>query len=325
MVKRGLFRIKPGSNDMPWPTTFSLELTNKCNLHCITCPREYGYGKAMQPGNMDNELAFRVIDECIPYAQSMGLTGMGETLYAQNLLDVAKYIKLKKPSIITFISTNANLTDFIERITPVLPFIDTVQISTDGVGEIYENVRHGATFSLLDENLTKLKPLADKNGVAMMFNMVMNRRNYKALADLVEYAASKGVKYVNFTYINLASLTSIDTSYYKFFESEEFLAEKKRLKEAIARHPEIEVTGIDFPGNPGFKKCPFVYNHFQINWNGEVPPCCAKPFTKEYSFGNVKDSNLRAVLNSDRAKEFRSHLNTDGCPPFCSKCTFVNV
>lgn len=321
---RGKFR-KDAMKPIPHPYTLMLELTNKCNLHCVTCPREYGYGRQMSIGNMSTELAKSIIDQSYKYLMSIGLTGMGETLFAANLLEVAKYVKSKKKSILIFISTNANMPDFIERVTPVLPYINTVQISTDGVGKVYEDVRHGASFKLLDENLTQILPLSQKHKVDLMFNMVITKINYSQMADVLEYAAAKGVKYVNFTYFNLASVTSVTTDYYQFFSSDEFRREVERLKAAAAKHPEVKMTGIDFPGNPGIHKCQLMWNHFQINHDGEVPPCCAKPFSKEYSFGNVTSTPLMEVLNSRRALEFRQCC-VNGTPhPFCSKCHFLEL
>lgn len=310
---------------IPYPTTLMLELTNKCNLHCVTCPREYDYGKVMRLGNMDKALAFKIIDECYPYLQSIGLTGMGETLFAPVLQEVAAYIKAKKPSIVIFISTNANIPDFIEKITPVLPFIDTVQISTDGVNDIYETIRHGASFALLASNIAALAPLAAAHNVDMMFNMVLTELNYRAMPQVVEFAAENGIRFVNFTYFNLASVTDIPLEYYRFFASDDF---KRMLAEteAMARkYPEIEVTGLDFPGHPGIRKCPLVWNHFQINYDGEVPPCCAKPFSKEYSFGNVSDKPVMAVLNSAKAKEFRRCWVENRPHEFCRKCHFLHL
>ena len=326
LAKRFMYGVhRDARKDIPYPTTLMLELTNKCNLHCVTCPREYDYGKAMRLGNMEKALAFKIIDECYPYLQSIGLTGMGETLFAPVLQEVAAYIKAKKPSIVIFISTNANMPDFIEKITPVLPFIDTVQISTDGVNDIYENVRHGASFELLARNIAALAPLAAAHGVDMMFNMVLTELNYRAMPSVVEFAAQNGIRFVNFTYFNLASVTDIPIGYYQFFASAGFQQMLAETKVMARKYPEIEVTGLDFPGNPGIRKCPLVWNHFQINYDGEVPPCCAKPFSKEYSFGNVSDRPVISVLNSAKAKEFRRCWVENQPHEFCRKCHYVHL
>ena len=110
-----------------------LELTNHCNLHCTTCPREYAYGNQMDRGYMPPDKAKAIIDELSPYQDSIGLTGHGETLLYPHLAEVARYIKQKKASIVTSFSTNANMHGFIDKVKPVLPYIDTIQISVDGI------------------------------------------------------------------------------------------------------------------------------------------------------------------------------------------------
>ncbi len=309
---------------IPYPTTIMLELTNKCNLHCVTCPREYGYGRKMRLGNMDSALARKIVDEVIPYIQSIGLTGMGETLFAPNLLEIARYIKEKKKSVIIAISTNANIPDFTEKISPVLPYIDTVQVSMDGVGDVYENVRHGASFSLFERNVTDLVPLAEGKA-SVMFNMVITRLNYTDMAAVIRFAAEKGVKFVNFTYFNLASITDVDESYYDFFATDEFQEKLREAKETARQCKGVEVTGLDFPGNPGIRKCPLMWNHFQINYDGEIPPCCAKPFSAEYSFGNVSTEKLIDVVNSPAAMSLRNSWVTGKVNPFCAKCHYLKL
>lgn len=311
---------------VPWPSTFSLELTNKCNLHCIMCPREYEYGKCMVPGEMPTDLAKKLVDETYPYVQSMGLTGMGETLFAPNLVEVASYIKSKKKSIVIFISTNANFPDFIDKARNVLPYIDTIQVSTDGVGETYESVRKGASFSLLEHNLSQLVPMAQKENVDVMLNMVVNKRNFISMAPLIEFAALHDIKYVRLTPINLVSIPSIHPDYYEFFASPEFIKERDRAIEICKKYPDIEVTGLnEHNAKTSIKECPFMWNHYQVNYDGEVPPCCAKPFSKEYSFGNVNDKSLKDVLNSEAALKFRYPVKKGKAPEFCKNCTFVNL
>lgn len=322
--KRGRFR-KDAQKDIPFPSTLMLELTNRCNLHCITCPREYGFGKEMQIGDMPTELAVKIIDETIPYLKSIGLTGMGETLFAKNLVEVACYIKKKKPNVVIAISTNANIPAFIEKIKPALPYIDTVQVSTDGVGKGYEDIRKGASFEYLEENLRQLVPLAKENHVDVMFNMVITKRNYEQMPHVIAFADEVGVRFVNFTYFNLASVTDIPLEYYQFFSSETFLNLLADTRQAVTRHPRIEVTGLDFPGNPGIQKCPLLWDHFQINHDGQMPPCCAKPFSKEYSYGNVRETSVRKVVNSEKAKQLRAACVAGETPDFCRKCHFVHL
>src|SRR5882724_8509615 len=135
------------STKVAFPSSIMLEVTNHCNLGCITCPREYDYGKAMEKGTIQLEGMMKVIDEVGPYVDSIGLTGLGETLLYKKLEETLQYIKKKNKGIQTFISTNAHIPgteDYIERLAP---YLNTVQISIDGINKIYEAVRLKSDFN----------------------------------------------------------------------------------------------------------------------------------------------------------------------------------
>src|ERR1700760_1865520 len=76
----GAFLKATRSTKVPFPSSIMLEVTNHCNLGCITCPREYGFGQEMDKGTIDAAQMHKVIDEVAPYIDSIGLTGLGETL-----------------------------------------------------------------------------------------------------------------------------------------------------------------------------------------------------------------------------------------------------
>jgi len=78
-VKHFYFKLTK-STKIALPSTIMLELTNRCNLACTTCPREYEYGKAMEQGAISVNQAKKIIDELWCYLDSIGLTGMGERL-----------------------------------------------------------------------------------------------------------------------------------------------------------------------------------------------------------------------------------------------------
>lgn len=319
IIKRTTWR-NIGQQEMPYPTTLMLELSNKCNLRCTMCPRVHPYGKDMSLGEMDISLAYKIIDECYPYLQSIGLTGMGETLFANKLLEVASYIKKKKRSIIIFISTNANIPDFMKRITPVLPLLDTVQVSIDGISDVYDSIRLGGNFQLFEENIKKLVPEAKRNNVDVMFNMVVSHENYKEMSNVIDFAGKNNIHFVNFSFINLASIPGLPITYYDFFKSTEY---KNCLKEALQtreKYEDMEVTGLGQFNFNGSSICPLVKNHFQINIDGSVPPCCAKPFPKELNFGNVREKSVISVLNSETARQFRRSWMIGNPHSYCYKC-----
>jgi MoaA/NifB/PqqE/SkfB family radical SAM enzyme len=85
-----------------------LEVTNQCNLACITCPREYAYGDQMAKGFMDLEKMKKVVDDAFPYIDSIGLTGLGETFMYKKLPEIVDYIRRKNDGIIISVSTYKN-------------------------------------------------------------------------------------------------------------------------------------------------------------------------------------------------------------------------
>lgn len=316
-----LKRIK--STRVAYPSNIMLELTNHCNLACTTCPREYDFGKAMDKGNMTVAQAKKIIDETWPYLDSIGLTGMGETFIYKNINEIVDYIKQKNKGIIISVSTNAVLPDFLKTVTRIVNKIDTIQISVDGLGEVYESIRLKASFATLDNNLQQLATMCKGTTTTLMLNLVVTKENYFQMPELVRYADKLGIKYLDFSQLNLASVTNIHTSYYEFYKSDAFLKTVNEVKEAMGQSKNVTVT-YNFKTDTGFQKCPFPWSHFYICWNGFVAPCCAKPFPKELHFGNAFDNKLIDVLNSKEYLAFRKLWYENKTPGFCNKCHFIS-
>ena len=313
------------STKVAYPSTIMLELTNQCNLACTICPREYDYGKDMDKGQMNVENAKKIIDELWPYLDSIGLTGMGETFLFKEIEEVVDYIKQKNKGIIISVSTNAVLPNFIESASKVMGKIDTIQISIDGINDVYESIRKNASFRRLDENLKLLVKMAKNTRTDLMLNMVVTKENYLHMPLVVKYAAEIGILYMDFTLFNLASVTDIERSYYEFYKSPDFSKLIQELEETIKNTPNVIVTERNFKTENSFQKCPFPWTHFYICWNGFIAPCCAKPFPKELNFGNVFNEKVLNVLNSNSYKSFRTQWLENKTPDFCEKCHFIDI
>jgi len=311
------------SNKVAYPSTIMLELTNKCNLSCITCAREYDYGKQMDLGRMDENHAKKIIDELWMYLDSVGLTGMGETFLYPNIKNIVDYIKAKNKGIIVSVSTNAILPDFITQITPLIGIIDTIQVSIDGLGEVYEAIRKRGKFERLQANLEALALLCKNTSTSLMMNMVVTKENYHQMSDLVKFAQKTGIQYVDFTMFNLAAVTQIEKEYYAFYQSQEFLNEFASLREAQKQNKRVVVNYHSFDTNHSFQACPFPWTHFYISWDGYLVPCCAKPFPKELNFGKVFNSGVMNVLNNKQFRNWRECWYRNQTPSFCEKCHFT--
>lgn len=313
------------SHKVAFPSTIMLELTNHCNLACTTCAREYDYGKNMDKGNMNLSESKKIIDDLWPYLDSIGLTGLGETFIYKEIEQIVDYIKSKNKGIIISVSTNAVLPDFINKVKPLIGKIDTIQISIDGLHDVYEKIRLKSDFNVLEDNIKKLVLMSKNSDTDLIFNMVVTKENYMHMAPLVEYASHVGINYLDFTLFNLASVSNIDRSYYQFYKSREFKDAVYDLEVKLKKHKEVNVIQKNFKTDNGFKKCPYPWSHFYVSWDGYLVPCCAKPFPKELHFGQVFKEGFMNSVNSTNMMSFRNLWYQNITPDFCQKCHFINI
>lgn len=311
------------TSTVPHPTNAMIELGNVCNLHCLMCPREFQYGHEMDKGFMPLDKAKLVVDELIPYLDSIGLTGLGETLLYPHLLEIVRHIKQRKPSVVITISTNAHFAGYWERMEPLLPYLDNIQFSVDGVGSVYEAIRPDTDFRQISSNIEKTVSAAPQ--VQYMFNFVISDNNYQDMPNVVDFAHSKGVVFVNFNCMNIASMPDRPRDYYSFFSSEDFRAACEQTKRCAAKYADMEVTGMQYPEHRQFRDCIFPWAYPYITWDGYYVPCCGKPFPKLLNFGNVfTDGGVMQVLNSKKAQAFRKQWQANRAPNFCHNCQLVD-
>lgn len=307
--------------NIPYPTGIMLELGNRCNLHCITCPREYQFGKQMDQGFMPLENAKKIIDELAPCLTSIGLTGLGETLLYPHLLEVLQYIKQKRPNLITTISTNAHFIGCVEKMIPLLPYLDSVQFSVDGIGKVYEIIRPNTDFKFIEDNIRRIVQAGNGN-TSFMINTIITPENCTGLENVVDFADRLGIPYVNYDRINLASIKELDReAYTQFFHDETYRQLLSALYEKKKTHPGLTFHHETRRGQGRFQDCSFPWHHQFITWDGYLVPCCIKPFPKEHNFGNVfTDGGVMAVLNSTKYQAWRKLWQKNQMPKFCEQC-----
>lgn len=314
-----------GSTRVAHPSSVMFEVTNHCNLKCITCPREYQYGEDMEKGFMNINRLKKVVDEIYPYVDSIGLTGLGETLMYKQLPEALDYIRSKNKGIITTISINAHLPNCIEIVKTIADKLDTLQISIDGVGEVYEHVRLKGSYPEFYKNVKEIVAYCKNKRADVMFNFVAIKENYFNMAEVLEVADELQVDFVNITPFNVAAVTAHSVEYYDFFHSDEFIKELTRAKEKADTLKHTTLTCWDIKSKNEFKKCHLPWNHFYISWDGYATPCCAKPFPKELNFGNVFDDGFMQCLNAPAYLEFRKLWLENKTPQFCEKCHMVDL
>jgi MoaA/NifB/PqqE/SkfB family radical SAM enzyme len=316
-----LLAAKLRRTKLPHPTSLMLEVTNLCQLRCITCPREYLMGRAMDKGHMDLDAARKLIDENNVYLDSIGLTGLGETLLYPHLIELVDHIRKQNRGIHIFISTNAQQPDAPAIVDAIADKIDALQISVDGCGEVFESIRVNSSWEKYLANVKQIVRITKGRRARVKFNMVVLKENYYQMAEVVRLTKALGISEVRFNTVNLVA-NDWDVSYYDFFHSPEF---RQALADAAAAaRAEGVLMKLDDTSSPrGFGICPFPWNHFYITWDGYLVPCCAKPFPKEKQFGNVFRAGLMTCVNANGFLQFRATSKRGETPEFCLRCHMV--
>ena len=137
-----------------FPLHVDIEAASTCNMNCPMCYRD----QMQETGQMDFDLFKKAVDECSANnVFSVRLSWRGETLTHPRIKEMIGYAtrRIRNVSFLTnaFYLDEDMIECFIKN------RVSYVAVSFDGIGEIYESIRHPATFQ---GSYNKLALLQDK-------------------------------------------------------------------------------------------------------------------------------------------------------------------
>lgn len=138
----------------PFPLHVDIEAASTCNMNCPMCYRS----QFVKNGQMEFDLFKKAVDECAENnVFSVRLSWRGETLTHPRIKEMIAYAssKIKNVSFLTnaFYIDEDMIDCFIEN------KLSYISVSFDGIGDIYEAVRHPAKF---EQNYGRLAALRRK-------------------------------------------------------------------------------------------------------------------------------------------------------------------
>jgi radical SAM protein with 4Fe4S-binding SPASM domain len=80
---------------------------------------------------------------------------------------------------------------------------------------------------------------------------------------------------------------------------------------------DLERYYTDHDATFGFDRCVSIYSAVEINSNGDLSPC--RDY-HDFVVGNVKDSTICELWNSESYRTFRRSISEQGLMPVCSRC-----
>lgn len=266
------------------------EVTDHCNASCIMCPRDkHEHGR--EHGIMDQAAYERSIDEVTALgAQKVVLTGFGEPMLDKRLELKIAYAKSKGLS--TYIISNGSILNSKRARTILEAGLDEIRVSFYGMQPAtYNAVMQGLDFDKTMKGMTEFLRLRDELGAKTR---------------------------VQVSYLEMEE-NKIDTGrFQEYWESRADAIEIWRPhnfgdgRSYRERLDEVEVkTTCGRPEN----------GPLQIQWNGEVIPCCYD-YNNQIILGNAFTQPVLDVLNGPKYRLLRWAHRTKHFEvfPYCDQC-----
>jgi MoaA/NifB/PqqE/SkfB family radical SAM enzyme len=302
------------------PTELTIELTSRCQLACVTCPRETLFKDLVHNREMSWDLYERLARDYVPHLSYLSLAGgLGEPLLYSRFADAARLARSLNPGLWMSITTNGLLPRTVRTLTPLAPLFTVVTLSMDAVGERFDRIVGQAdAFPVFERTARQLIPMMADAGGVLWFNSVVTPDTIDVLDRVVTEIGAWGGTYLYLNGMNHV-VTGRGAAEYDFYLSPSY---RERMSElvAIGTAAGVKVEWADMSTLKGFSSCKAPWNNFYIGWDGVLAACCAKPFPELLNFGHVGDGGLTERINDPGLVEFRRLSILNESPAFCDNC-----
>ncbi|HJZ50141.1 MAG TPA: radical SAM protein [Roseiflexaceae bacterium] len=328
------------------PRQIYIEVTNRCNSLCASCPLTYDHFLPFEPKHHLTWPQFRRIVDQLPRIDRAVLHGIGEPLLNPQLPRFVAHLKQRGAHVL--FNTNALLLD--ERRGDALSEagLDELRVSLDAATpELYHRLRGIDKF---EQIIANLRAFVARHGgrecprVSLWF--VGMQENLRELPAFVRLAADLGVPevylqrlvyfgdvvgagsphpYDGTTMVPEQSLfATLEQRQVALIAECESLAAALgltfRASGATTPHESVEVKGA-YPWQGCYRPWALMY----ITATGTALPCCIAPFaTPDYQgimLGNVFERPLAEVWNDQPYQELRAAVLGEHPAPWpCQHC-----
>jgi MoaA/NifB/PqqE/SkfB family radical SAM enzyme len=319
------------------PVCLYLEVTNRCNLLCTTCPRTY---EELEPAaDMSWELFTSIVDQAPDLARAV-LHGVGEPMLVANLPRMVRYLKDRG----VYVLFNTNGTALGERNGRALidAGLDELRVSLDASNrESFKAIRGRDYFGRIIRNVRAFRELQEREGHAaprVSVWLTGLRETVEELPAFVKVAAEIGVKEVylqRLVFFAEAAIGKAQPDQALFERLSEAEAVHLKRAEDLARSLGVTFSASGAASEPGlslqgsgdnspWSHCRRPWSLMYFTANGRALPCCIAPFSEHgydnYTLGHAGQQSLAEIWNGPTYREFRAKLLSDNPPKACANC-----
>jgi MoaA/NifB/PqqE/SkfB family radical SAM enzyme len=317
------------------PVCLYLEVTNRCNLLCETCPRTFE--ELEPPADMSWELFTRIVDQ-VPDIARVVLHGVGEPMLVKALPRMIRY--LKDRGVYVLFNTNGTLLSAKKHRELIDTGLDELRVSLDAAdAKTFLAVRGKNFFNRIVRNVqefTTLQRELDLTAPRVSLWLTGLQETVDQLPAFVRLADTMGVREVY-----LQRLV-FDDAGYGMARAESSLFESARGRETSAIEEaqriaadlgiRLDASGATEPGlslqrqtqAQPWSTCRRPWSLMYFTAHGRALPCCIAPFAargyETYTLGDATQQTLREIWNGPAYQAFRGALLSDAPPKPCQGC-----
>ena len=335
--------IGPVGYDVLAPATTSIffELTNKCNFHCTFCPSD---DQKRSLGSMDLELVKQLYEENADkqIANEVNLHLMGEPTLHPELIEILKFGASKnvKTDLVTNISTLVakNVPKILDALYGTLiashmtpteetyHFRGKVGLSWD---RYISNLR-----MLVREYMKRLaKGIATKNNITIRVMVTQNTASNVSIIGTSNEAGAILKEWNDFV-AEVEQELKMAPFERKDHNADDLVRGNNHASTSYLLQQGIKLTfwraftfantrvsdDFDLKATRQTSYCSHPFTDVGVLWNGDVTLCCLD-HDGELKVGNVRDSSMENVIQSDVAQKLRASMLGDyPLPSICQTC-----
>jgi MoaA/NifB/PqqE/SkfB family radical SAM enzyme len=317
------------------PVCVYLEVTNRCNLLCETCPRTF---EALEPpADMSWPLFTSIVDQ-LPGLKRAVLHGVGEPMLVKELPRMIRY--LRERGVYVLFNTNGTLLGPKKRRELIETGLEELRVSLDAADAAsFLRVRGKDMFDRIVRNLGAFTALQREIGATsprVSLWLTGLKETIEQLPDFVRLAARIGVGEVHLQRLVFDDLgRGLARAQSSLFERTQ-AAEEEAIAAAVtigrALGVAIDASGATEPGTSlkrgpeaqPWSACRRPWALMYFTAHGRALPCCIAPFSARdyaaYTLGDATQQSLREIWNGAAYQDFRAALAGDAPPKPCQNC-----
>ncbi|OGI00302.1 MAG: hypothetical protein A2Y25_01585 [Candidatus Melainabacteria bacterium GWF2_37_15] len=274
-----------------YPLNVDVELSTACNLRCPMCPMhsESAVNKVQQKKFMDVNLFKKIVDELTANnVPALRLNYRGESTLHPQFEELVKYAKEKGIIDLNMTCNGSRFIDNDQFIEDVIPYMDWITFSVDGIYETFESVRKPLKFHKIVEMIKQIQEFKKKNNLVRP--VIKIQSCWPKIKDTYE-------------------------EYYNIFSE-------------IADSVDFGIEREDTPGwSDNFEMennyvCSKPYQSLIITVDGRAIPCCVDQ-NISFEVGDANNQSIKEIWTESKMQLLRRSFDNKNYIKLCRDCVML--